>query len=240
MKNTIKVLGVIALAAIIGFSMATLSLTGCDTGGGGGGGGGVNLAGTTWKYTQLGETFTLTFTATTVKMEYPGITMYGTYTLNGNSGSIIWNEGGGDTFVVNGNTLTVIGVDTNIIFVKGTGGGTPQPSYSLDGTWQSSSSGSQIFVSGSTGVLTYLNTTSAIWNDALNKGYVYVGMEYWRNLSKTGNLTWSGQYLSILFYTSSPNVAIGTEWRDFTFTMSANGQTLTMSDGNTWTKRQQE
>jgi hypothetical protein len=38
MKNTNKWFGIIALVAAIGFSMATLSLTGCDTGGDDGGG----------------------------------------------------------------------------------------------------------------------------------------------------------------------------------------------------------
>jgi len=38
MKNTTKFLGIIALQAVIGFSMAALSLTGCGDGGGGGSG----------------------------------------------------------------------------------------------------------------------------------------------------------------------------------------------------------
>lgn len=40
MKNTRKMFGFIAIIAVIGFSIAALSLTGCPNGGGGGGGGG--------------------------------------------------------------------------------------------------------------------------------------------------------------------------------------------------------
>jgi hypothetical protein len=108
---------------------------------------------------------------------------------------------------------------------------------SLNGVWESN--GIQITVSGSTGVITQFNTTSAIWNDAKNKGYVNVGDQVWRNLTSTGNLTWSGQDLRVQHYTSSPNVAVNTIWGDTTFTMSANGQTLTVNSGGvTWTRKQ--
>ena len=52
MKNLFRLSGIIALAAVIGFSFVALSLTGCDNGGGGGTGGGDPLADQlsgTWK-----------------------------------------------------------------------------------------------------------------------------------------------------------------------------------------------
>ena len=67
----------------------------------------------------------------------------------------------------------------------------------------------------------------------------------WRNLTSTGNLTWSGQIVGIRYNASSPNVATGTIWVNATFTLSADGQTLTIasadSDGantSTWTRKQ--
>jgi len=62
MKNTIKVLGIVALIAVIGFSFAA-----CDTGGGSGGGGGsgelwakLTAGSGTWK--DDNNSFTTTFT----------------------------------------------------------------------------------------------------------------------------------------------------------------------------------
>jgi len=46
MKSVFKQIGVIALVAIIGFSFAALSLTGCGGGDGGGGSGNPDLSGT--------------------------------------------------------------------------------------------------------------------------------------------------------------------------------------------------
>jgi len=105
MKNTIKFLGIIAFVAIIGFSMAAC---GDDSGGGGGGGGSGGLSGTTWNCTTPGVTATLTFTSSSrVKLEYYGQTDNGTYTFNGSSGTINWDDGERDTFTVNGNSLTM-------------------------------------------------------------------------------------------------------------------------------------
>jgi len=110
---------------------------------------------------------------------------------------------------------------------------------SLDGVWESVSwSGDQVIISGSTGVNSMFTVNpGTIRADAVGKGYVGVGKTCWRNLSKTGNLTWSGQWIAIRYYTSSPNVAIGTTWVDGTWTLSADGQTLVVGDAqgsSTW------
>jgi hypothetical protein len=107
---------------------------------------------------------------------------------------------------------------------------------SLDGVWANESGSIVITVSGNAGVITTYNPTSARSIDAVNKGFVKVGDQYWRNLRSTGNLTWSGQGHMLTFNTSSPDVATGTSWGNTTFTMSADGRTLTAMD-TTWTKR---
>jgi hypothetical protein len=230
MKKFFKLFGIIAFVAIIGFSMAA-----CDSGGDDGG---LNLTGTTWTSTQDGDTFTLTFTTdTTARLEYPGGTFNGTYTLNGNSGTITWTYGTVYNFVVNGNTLTAtVPGNPPVTFVKGTGGTGGNVNTSLDGVWERG--GMQVTVSGSTGVYSYLNSSNAssLTLDAINKDYLKIGNQAWRNLTSTGNLTWSGQSFRIQYYTSNPNVAIGTTWGSSTFIMSANGQTLTVDGSETWTR----
>jgi hypothetical protein len=233
MKNVLKAFGLIVLVAVIGFSFAA-----CDTGGDDGGVG-SNLAGTTWKCTQDGVTYTLTFTATTVMFvnDYNTQIVSGTYTLNGSSGTFFYNNIAGETFVVNGNTLTLIGNGISLTFIKVTGGGGTPTTQSLDGVWERG--GMQVTVSGSTGVYSYLNSSiaSGVALDAINKGYLQIGTQAWRNLTSTGNLTWSGESFRIQYYTSSPNVAIGTTWGSSTFIMSANGQTLTVDGSETWTRK---
>jgi uncharacterized repeat protein (TIGR02543 family) len=102
-------------------------------------------------------------------------------------------------------------------------------SYSLEGIWEEVNNGSQITVSGSNGVRTRWSHTSpdAFHIDARNKGYSALGQQVWRSLSSsTGTRAWSGQVLHISFYTSNPDVAVGTQWTNCTITMSSNGQTI--------------
>jgi Flp pilus assembly protein TadG len=96
--------------------------------------------------------------------------------------------------------------------------------YSLDGVWEGSN-GMRINANGSVGVFGAFGTTSAVMQSAIDKGYIKLGDQRWRNITRTGNLTWSGQTLNIQYNAS--NVATGTIWRDCTFSMSADGQTLT-------------
>jgi hypothetical protein len=117
MKKTIKVLGLIALVAVIGFLMFACGGGGNggegNGGGNGGGGNGINLAGTTWECTEsyygvMTVTYTLTFTASTVKMDYLYQTVNGTYYVNGSSIIINWEGGytGYGSFTISGNRLT--------------------------------------------------------------------------------------------------------------------------------------
>jgi len=142
MKNVLKAFGVIALVAIIGFSMAGCKNDDDDDGGGGGGGGG-------------------------------------------------------------GNTINL----------------------SLNGTWESNA-GTQINISGDTGY--YTRMTTALLQDAINKGYISNYAQVFRSLRNTGIYTWSGQCLIIIYNTKTPNVAVTAMWIDCTITMSTNGQTITV------------
>jgi len=111
---------------------------------------------------------------------------------------------------------------------------------SLDGVWKrgNDTQWEEITISGSSGVFSSFNYTQAIFKDAVSKGYYSIGDQYWRNLRSTGNLTWSGQYLAITYNASNPNVATGTSWNNFTFTMSADGQKLGSGNGTwDWTRQ---
>lgn len=90
MKNLFKLFGVIALAAVIGFSFSA-----CDTGGGGGGGntggtggsgGGSNPFVGTWTGNFGGERVSVVITNTNWTATVPSEgTLNGTYTYSGNT-----------------------------------------------------------------------------------------------------------------------------------------------------------
>jgi hypothetical protein len=109
--------------------------------------------------------------------------------------------------------------------------------HSLDGVWEAGAF--QMTISGNTGVYSAFGTfgaSNAVWNDALSKGHINVGDQCWRNITSTGNLTWSGEEKLVQYNTSNPNVSIGTSWTNKIFTMSADGQTLTVGT-NTFTRK---
>ena len=83
MKNVLKTFAIIALVAIIGFSFAALSLTGCDTGGGGGGDTLASQINGTWKADD-GESITLN-NGNFVISENDKQNMKGTYTATARS-----------------------------------------------------------------------------------------------------------------------------------------------------------
>jgi hypothetical protein len=91
MKNLFKLFGLIVLVAVIGFSFAALSLTGCDDGSGGGGGGGsltTHINGT-WK---AGDGEEITFNnGSFVISENNTQNMKGTYTASNTARGISAN-----------------------------------------------------------------------------------------------------------------------------------------------------
>ena len=100
MKNAIKLFGIIALVAVIGFSMTACG--GDDDDGGGGGGGGktpttADLVGT-WEYSNaIGDFSSFTFSGTN-SVKFGGYwggfsgTETGTYTLNEAAGTITFSD----------------------------------------------------------------------------------------------------------------------------------------------------
>jgi hypothetical protein len=136
------------------------------------------------------------------------------------------------TLSADGETLTVGNADGSSTWTKGST--PPSPTYSLEGIWEGVGNGGQITVSGTGGVRTRWSTTTPepIHIDARNKGYSALGQQVWRYLTSTGTLTWSGQVLHISFYTSNPDVAVGTQWTDCTITMSADAKTIVFSSAD--------
>jgi len=100
MKNTIKFLGIIALAAAIGFAFAAC---GDDNGDNGSSDPNNPFAGT-WKNTSAG--ITLVCTNTNWTWTAGSDTFTGTYTRNGNDASFMVSGVGVGTATVNGNTMT--------------------------------------------------------------------------------------------------------------------------------------
>jgi len=260
MKNTIKMLGIIALAAVIGFSMA-----GCGRGDDDDddtkqqpSGGGLSAP-----YLTASPSGTVT-AGTTVYLNWDSISgasrynIYLRYLSEGQWASRSWSSTSfgfnsdrddiGETVqfkVAAVNSNGAEGAHSNVVSVTFTGGSTqPQPNTSLNGIWKMGNF--QVNVSGTTGVFSALPSSSsaALTQSAIEKGYIKIGDQYWRNLTSTGNLTWSGQQKNITFNNSKPTVATGTVWRDATFTMSADRQTVTVISSNgsgttltdTWTR----
>jgi len=244
MKNKIKLFGIATIIVVIGFSMAAMSLTGCDndttpTGGG------FLPAPTGLTATAVSSTvINLTWNAVSGAAGYyvyqsqsysSGFQLLGTSSTNSASN---YDLPPNTTVYYRVTAYSVNGTESEMSNVA-SATTLPAANLSLNGVW--GNSGTRITVSGSTGVISAFGTSmNALWTDAKNKGYVSIGSQYFRNITSTGNLTWSGQHLMVRYNTSSPNVAIGTDWGNCTLTLSANGQTLTetKSNGsNTWTRQ---
>jgi hypothetical protein len=123
----------------------------------------------------------------------------------------------------------------------GGGGNGETPNTSLNGYWDygySDRVGWIVKIDGSSGVYTQINTNvlSGVTLSAVSQGHLKVGDEQFRNLRKTGDLSWSGEYKTIQYYTSSPNISIGTNWRSCTITMDADGKAF--HGVGTYTRRQ--
>ncbi|MDR0447845.1 MAG: hypothetical protein LBH07_04170 [Treponema sp.] len=263
MKKILKLFGFITLVALITFSMVACDDGGGTGGGGGGGSGyslngvwvenrsgeQITASGSTSVISRLGSYGALGTDAVSkgyIKIGvqvWRSLTSTGNLTWSGQSLLVDYNTNaptvalgtswGNATFTMsaNGQTLTVSGRDTSGTYTNTyTRSGS---SYSLNGIWEESRSGEQITASGSTSVISRLGSYGALGTDAVNKGYIKVGVQVWRSLSSTGNLTWSGQSLLVDYNTNAPTVALGTSWGNATFTMSANGQTVTVSGRDT-------
>jgi len=222
MKNLFKLIGFITLAALIGFSMVA-----CDDGGGGD-----------------PETFTVTVNGGSGSGSYEeGATVTITATVPEGKQFKDWTVDSGGVLLANINSQsTTFTMPANAVTVTANFSGGSNPNTSLDGVWVSSSTNNvKITVSGNSGIYNNFNFTDALWTSAIDKGYVKIGDQCWRNLTNTGNLKWSGQQIVVVYNTNNPNVATGMDWTNITITMSADGQTITVvtTSGTTYTYTRQ-
>jgi hypothetical protein len=113
-----------------------------------------------------------------------------------------------------------------------TGTFTPAPTYSegwemLHGVWTDYRSGIVATFTDNYSVFTVVRPgrENSAYYEALNRGIIRIGDKHFRNLTKTGDLKWSGQAL-----------LINGEWVALSFTMDASGQTLTLNNDYIYTK----
>ena len=101
---------------------------------------------------------------------------------------------------------------------------------SINGVWESSPWGHTFSISNEVGdgrVAVYAEISiQTRWQDAVFKGYIKAGGQKLRNLVRTGDLTWIGEDMDLLYDASAPDVATGVIWRNCTVSISADGQTL--------------
>jgi len=131
---------------------------------------------------------------------------------NGSSTSV----GGSSSSVTGGGLSSSNGGVVPTISSSGTGGST----YSLDGVWERDD-GTIISIYDGKAVFSNILTTSA-WKEVEKKGNIKIGDSYWRNITKTGDLTWSYENL-----VHNGNTYELTGWKPGTITMNSNGQSFT-------------
>ena len=94
----------------------------------------------------------------------------------------------------------------------------------LDGDWRAPSAGYVIRIRGSSGVYRQWDSNlNSLYRSAVDRGYVKIGDEDLRNLTQTGNNTWSGQ-TKLISYNSYG--ATGTAWGNCTITLSSDGRSF--------------
>ena len=131
-------------------------------------------------------------------------------------------------FTMGGCSITIPGLMT----VNYPGGTTPAvQGPTLDGVWKyGTGHGGSFTINTSTGTGVYyeIDSGSAWQNTVVRQGLVKVGDVGLRNLTKTGDLTWTGEMQQL-----SGSSLI---WRRCNITLSADGQTFREESG-TWYRR---
>jgi hypothetical protein len=120
------------------------------------------------------------------------------------------------------------------------GGSTTENYNSIEGDWSygssygSSSNNWRIRISGRRGYITYVPTglTGYSW-DAVNRGYVKNGTDWFQNISPDGTRRWTARNLVINY---RGDTATGIDYIYCVITMAADGQTFS-DGGNTWYRR---
>jgi hypothetical protein len=257
MKKFFKLFGIVALAAVFGFSMAA-----CDEGSSSSGSSTGYLSAPTLTGRASGTVLTLSWSSVSGARAY---NLYARIVGSSwnyervNATSDVSNFAGYEGYTLEFKVAAVNSSGTEgamsntVSWTVGGGSSNPTPTptppstnTSLEGYWEMTggtgtnvASGStpgnqaaQVYVSGNTGYLSR-STNSPLWQDDMNKGGVKVGEAYWKDLRNTGNLAWSGNVWIILVKNSSPNVAYAHGYNACTITMSSNGQNITVK--YTWT-----
>jgi len=119
MKSTFKVLGIISLMMVIGFSMAACG--GGDDDGGGSGGGSGSSGNNPFIGTWTDGWLTVTCSASTWRSVDSVNTFTGSYTRNGNTAT--FKETNGNTFgtaSVSGNEMTVVSANYGTFYLTKT------------------------------------------------------------------------------------------------------------------------
>jgi len=216
MKNFFKLAGIIAATAVIGVSMVA-----CDNGGGSSGGDGNNNGSNYICQLSTGSCIPTVSISDCLQAGGSVVDVCQGQPISSSSSSDTPSGGASSS-------------SQNAQISSSSGSTNPSTNTSLNGVWKAGIT-QDITISGNSGILSSYTGTDAVWLSALDKGYITVGSsQYFRNITSTGTLTWSGQELYVQSYTSSPNVAIGTSWHDITITMSTDGQTITITrDNNT-------
>jgi hypothetical protein len=89
-----------------------------------------------------------------------------------------------------------LGSDTKTLPITITGGGGTS-NLSLDGVWELDTSnhkagtGTVVRITGSTGVFTQISSSESLWQTAKDKGFIKVGDTYFKDITKTGERTWT-------------------------------------------------
>jgi len=105
----------------------------------------------------------------------------------------------------------------------------------INGLWRTAN-GNVASIYDGKAVITEINARD--WKEAEKRGNIGIGVQSHRNISSTGNLTWTGQYLGINPSTYAVNWA-----GNVTFKMNPEGKTMQVQYQNatgsgTWTRIQ--
>jgi hypothetical protein len=212
LKAARRVAGIIALIAVIG-----LSMFGCiinvpeekDNG--------DNQFLGTWSGTGTSYGLSLVFSSNANwTMKLSGDTATGTYTYNGTTAVLTDRSNDTVTAVISGDYMTLVFGTRSYTLVRGSA-----PAPSLNGSWYRLLNGTTYTINGSSGVFTNIGY-DAIYQNARSKGYISVGDQAFRSISKTGDRTWSGQ-IKLVNFNQGTTTATGTSWESCTFTMDADG-----------------
>jgi hypothetical protein len=122
MKNFIKLMGVIAVVAVIGFSMAACGGDDDDGGGGGGGGGGGSISGVWGDGSSHEQTITFSGSNYTFADDDGSVLSSGTYTLASDGKDITYKQTSPSSATYKGyyfsTSLTANFVGVNVTYYK--------------------------------------------------------------------------------------------------------------------------